>query len=287
MGLFPEIPFLSDALKFGGQLLGMDVDRKNRIASETQQNKNIGYQKEFAQKGIGWRVEDARAAGINPLAALGANVHSYQPNQLFTPPYKNRVGTALKNMGQDVDRAVHANATKQDRALSTQILIEQLRGSKLANDGQEIKNSQNSIPQGIPKTNDPLVNAMNTQGQGNAGNNTTSGNAAVMVKPDEYTPMKQLGVSGATSPMKKHYVDEHGWVWNILNQDAAESVESDNATQFSMRMHQGHRWVSGADRNVVPKIKIPNGYRLAYYRHLNQWRVIKAGQKKKYYKIRR
>ena len=33
-------------------------------------------QKEFAQHGLRWKVEDAKQAGINPLVALGASTHS-------------------------------------------------------------------------------------------------------------------------------------------------------------------------------------------------------------------
>lgn len=36
-------------------------------------------QREFAQNSIQWRVADARAAGIHPLAALGAQVSGYVP----------------------------------------------------------------------------------------------------------------------------------------------------------------------------------------------------------------
>lgn len=36
-------------------------------------------QYEFAQNGVQWRVNDAREAGIHPLAALGANTHASRP----------------------------------------------------------------------------------------------------------------------------------------------------------------------------------------------------------------
>jgi len=42
-------------------------------------NKDAEMQKDFAKKGIQWRVQDAIKAGIHPLAALGANTMSFTP----------------------------------------------------------------------------------------------------------------------------------------------------------------------------------------------------------------
>lgn len=35
---------------------------------------NLQLQKDFAQQGLSWKIQDAKNAGISPLAALGANV---------------------------------------------------------------------------------------------------------------------------------------------------------------------------------------------------------------------
>ena len=40
---------------------------------------NYEAQKEFAQNGIRWKVEDAKRAGIHPLYALGASTQGYSP----------------------------------------------------------------------------------------------------------------------------------------------------------------------------------------------------------------
>lgn len=41
--------------------------------------RNLAAQKEFAQKGIRWRVADAKAAGLHPLYALGAAGAQHSP----------------------------------------------------------------------------------------------------------------------------------------------------------------------------------------------------------------
>jgi len=54
--------------------------REARELELAMHNQNIQLQKDFAQHGIRWRVEDAKAAGIHPLAAVGAAGASYSPS---------------------------------------------------------------------------------------------------------------------------------------------------------------------------------------------------------------
>lgn len=67
-------------------------------------DKNYNAQKEFAQNSMQWRVADARAAGLHPLAALGQMGSSYTP----TSVYDNGpdVGTAVANAGTAIGNAM-------------------------------------------------------------------------------------------------------------------------------------------------------------------------------------
>lgn len=62
----------------------------------------MAAQREFAQHGVRWKVADAQAAGIHPLAALGAQTHSFAPISVggTTPD--------LSGVGQDIGRAISA-----------------------------------------------------------------------------------------------------------------------------------------------------------------------------------
>ena len=56
--------------------------RGSRMASKSamqQAELDRQLQKEFAQHGVRWRVEDAKAAGIHPLAALGMSPNQATP----------------------------------------------------------------------------------------------------------------------------------------------------------------------------------------------------------------
>lgn len=83
-------------------------------SSEANAERNIAMQREFAQNGIRWRVEDARAAGIHPLYAMGAQTHSFAPVSVG-----NSMGPALASMGQDVGRAINATQTAPERMNAT------------------------------------------------------------------------------------------------------------------------------------------------------------------------
>lgn len=90
-----------------GSLVGGAVSATN---SRKVAAMNIKAQKEFAQNGIQWKVNDAKQAGIHPLAALGAQTTS------FTPSYVgDGMGEAIANMGQNLGRAVESTMNAKQR----------------------------------------------------------------------------------------------------------------------------------------------------------------------------
>lgn len=101
-------PVVAGALIGAGSSLlgGLLSNRANRrtVAANAQ------AQREFAQQGVRWKVEDARAAGIHPLYALGAQTHSFSPIAV-----SDSMGPALASAGQDIGRAVQATRTQEER----------------------------------------------------------------------------------------------------------------------------------------------------------------------------
>lgn len=98
----------------GGAVSALGNIAGNALSSYSQRaaaDKNLYYQKEFAQNGIRWRVADAKAAGIHPLAALGAHTQSYTP--VFQGSDYGDLG--LSEMGQSINRAIEAKQTQAER----------------------------------------------------------------------------------------------------------------------------------------------------------------------------
>ncbi|UDN67822.1 DNA pilot protein [robinz microvirus RP_139] len=170
--------------------VSQSVANKQWLQSLRSADKDRALQREFAQNGVQWRVADAQASGIHPLAALGAQLQSSSPIQIsgnvpsgsvptgHAPsanpvPYSTGspftgMGAAYANMGQDISRAVTSVATEYERnsavAQASQALS--LENQKLQNQylaSQIAKNTGASVGPPMPSVRSTQMMA----GQGN------------------------------------------------------------------------------------------------------------------------
>lgn len=88
-------------------------------ASAKQAEKDRELQKEFAKQGIQWRVEDARKAGIHPLAALGSSGAQYQN----VSPVTGATGQGLSFAGQEMGQAIGRSLGKTDAIPPTGVTV--------------------------------------------------------------------------------------------------------------------------------------------------------------------
>jgi hypothetical protein len=155
MGLFSSIA--SFAAPVLGNIAGGLISSSS---NKSINNQNIQQQREFAQDGIQWKVADAKAAGIHPLYALGANTTSFTPQNVGGSSYD--LGRALADSGQDIGRAIRATSTKAQRQLQDI----NLQSAKLDLEGKEIDNAirasqlakmSQQIGPSLPTANDNLV----------------------------------------------------------------------------------------------------------------------------------
>lgn len=97
--------------------LGDEREEDQRHSVEQQQDKNIELQREFAQHGIQWRVEDAKKAGLHPMYALTGGGAAFAPNPIVMPGGGNN---SSRDYGDAVTRglaALFASQEKKDEAL--------------------------------------------------------------------------------------------------------------------------------------------------------------------------
>lgn len=116
----------------GGVLGKSSADKANAVA-QAQAARNEALQREFAQQGIRWKVEDAKAAGIHPLYALGAQTTAYSPVSVGHVA-DNSLGQGIAAAGQDISRAVDATRTAPERVAARELTRLQLEGLSLDND---------------------------------------------------------------------------------------------------------------------------------------------------------
>lgn len=102
-----------------------------RIAEQERLN-----QERFAKEGIRWKVADAKAAGIHPLYALGANTMSYTPvSQPLASTPDNSISDAIGRVGQNTGRAAAAAITQNE-----QVEQQQLKQNQLQIENSELQN---------------------------------------------------------------------------------------------------------------------------------------------------
>lgn len=114
----------------GGDLLdvagGLINSKEQRDSAKAQAEANTASQREFAQHGIRWKVEDAKAAGLHPLYALGGAGASYAPNPITVT---DGLGATMQRAGQNLSKAASMQMTAeqiktkelQDELLKAQI----------------------------------------------------------------------------------------------------------------------------------------------------------------------
>lgn len=182
-----------------GGLLNRDQNREANYQNQVAGDKNAALQKEFAQQGIQWKVEDAKKAGIHPLAALGASTHQFAPSYVGGQA-DTSMGDTIASMGQNISRGVLASAEKKDRILITAMNEERLKHAKLQNQilESQLSSIQNPVPQsaGLPSPMDPYG--------GIPGQASTK---SVVTKPAEVTASRE-GVPG----MQAGAVSDFGFV---------------------------------------------------------------------------
>lgn len=128
---------LGSLISAGANLLGgLFSSNSSKKAAE----QNAALQREFAQNGIQWKVEDAKKAGIHPAFALGANTASASPSYVGDSSF----GTGIANAGQDLGRAINATRSSSDR-VSAQVKTMndlQLQNAALQNEQLAIQNAK-------------------------------------------------------------------------------------------------------------------------------------------------
>lgn len=120
----------------------------SNVLNRSNASKQAKLQKEFAQSGVQWRVEDAKKAGIHPLAALGFQGTSYTPQSVGSTdfaPHLASLGNAIyKTSDPATQRAIDLSLDKA--GLENELLRAQIGA---------IRATRTSAP-GIPSGRQPV-----------------------------------------------------------------------------------------------------------------------------------
>lgn len=237
---------LGNIIAAGANLVGgiIGSNKESKIAKQ-----NIAMQKQFAQEGIRWKVADAKAAGLHPLAALGAQTSSFSPISVGG----NSLATGLAAAGQDIGRAVNATRTSGERidAYTKTVQDLNLRRLGLENDllaSQIAKINQAGSPPPFPTAgNRHLI-----EGQGNS--------PLIKSDPMEQTPTDPLNPSSepGSNPEVGYARTTAGWA-PVPSKAIKERIEDNFPAEVTWMM-RNQMAPSFGFRSNPPKIDIPEGH---------------------------
>lgn len=254
MGWFKDklaAPLLSGGLSLIG-------DKLNRDSQDKANRQNAELQREFARMGIRWKVEDATAAGIHPLIALGASGYSASPS------YVGSQSNTLSNFGQDISRSIGSTMTAQER------LEARLRAENMGLQNDLLRKQINSIssPGNPPMPSGGTDNFIG--GQGDSG--------VMLVRPSErisHAPGRLAQEMGARPDVSYSRTDT-GLV-PMIPQGLSESLEDDMVGKILWRIrNQLYPNVTGT--GSPPKSQLPSWANSWRWDRLSQeWRPAVLG----------
>lgn len=261
-----DIGAVGDIVGIGSAIAGMFGGGKNKSALRAQENmfqQQLQQQREFAQHGISWRVEDAKRAGIHPLYALGAQTTSYSPATYISGDEGSSGVDHFARSGQDLSRALKAASSASTRA-DSQFTALSLRRAELENEllAAQIAKERSQIGPPLPMPGESRL--IPGQGDSPLGLTVAPAPAHVQQKPMEVTVPNPRNTS-----QEPHAVSDLGFTWTgtgyapVPSKDAKDRLEDMGIPQMSWAWRNSILPNFGAG-NPPPAHLIPEGY--------NNWR---------------
>lgn len=254
---------LGSLVSAGTSLLG------GYFSSQAQGNANddnAALQREFAQNGIRWKVADAKAAGIHPLYALGAQTVAASPSAVGS----TSLGDSISNAGQDISRSINATRTPQERRaaeiniaaaqadLDGKLIDNQIRASQL----QKMR----SVGPAMPSGGDDYT----LEGQPSSG---------VKVVPLQRTASprgRPETEAGSVSSMG--YLETGSGQFPVRSSDAAQRMDDD--TLGNLAWGFANRVLPTFGFNYKPPRPAPVGYDWLYNPSTQEYQLVPASSLK-------
>lgn len=217
--------FFSSALRIAapivGGLIGAKSDESAKDATINNAAIDRDFQKEFAQFGVRWRADDAKAAGLHPLAALGVNPAHASSNPISIHG-SSSLSNAFSQLGQDLSRSIQSTRTDTERAKAFADL--QMENAQLQND--KLRAEKDYIASQIAKVNQaggnppfPMTNKVIDQPLQRVVSGTHASREPAPVTDVGYTTTKQGYAPAKSLDATQRYEDDilGNLAWNFRN----------------------------------------------------------------------
>lgn len=278
-----------------GGVAGIISGGQSAASAERLNQLNYEHQKEFAQNGIRWKVADAKAAGLHPLAALGASTAQYTPATALgdSPDW-----SFLSDMGQNIGRAVDAKRTQQERVeqqakqdaafrlkAENQKAENDLIRAQTASIQQDMALRQAKASEQAVRTQQqvPAMPSLRRDGSVIAGQGDATSPAGIETKPAEIVvndPQTRTAEAGS-HPDKRWLRTSTGGYQPVRSEAAQNALEDDIVGSFRYDMRNGLANMANNQDNAPPRAFLPDGGRGNYFWFwdgvLGEWYPVKVG----------
>lgn len=246
----------------GGTFLGSMFSGEN-----DPQEENRKAQKEFAQHGIRWKVADARAAGIHPLYALGAQTHSFTPTVAFGGD-QSGMGAAMANAGQDITRAIRARETQSERAFNATSQQLQLQRMGLENQllaAQIARVGREQLPPPTPQAFGMSNYLVEGQGDAPSARGLVRDNPMERVHPSPSNPSVEPGAIADVG-----YARTPSGYAPVMSEDAKERLEEDLVGTVLWNVRNRLHPTLGGNYQPPPEVELPEDAEGWFYHPFSQ-----------------
>lgn len=262
-----------------GSLVG--GSRSDKAAAQAAQ---LAYeqQKEFAQMGVRWRVADAKAAGIHPLAAIGMNSVNFSPIGI------GGGDGGFTAAGQAIGNAMMKMRTKlelETAEIARDIEKEKLKRWKLENGEIEKSNAVPIDSRGVIEGQaSPKLDNRTDGGIKDATIGRFPGLPGVNYKDVDLPKSSRPGVEVGLSP-RDRWVRTPSGIVRGLGQTTEETFENDWFNQMKVFADRGLDYFGGHWALVNKKLRhrlaqdmpwelLREGEQAVYDRWKGEWRIV-------------
>lgn len=278
-----------------GGVLGLQGQKQSAANAEKLNQLNYEHQKEFAKNGIRWKVADTKAAGLHPLAALGASTAQYTPATAIgdSPDW-----SFLADAGQSIGRAVDAKRTQQERVEQQQkqdaAFALKAENQKAENDliraqtasiQQDMVLRQAKAAEQAVRTQQqvPPMPSLAPDGSLMPGQSNATSPGGIESKPAEIVvndPQTRTAEAGS-HPDKRWLRTSTGGYQPVRSEAAQNALEDDVVGSFRYDMRNGLANMANSQDNAPPRAFLPDGGRGNYFWFwdgvLGEWYPVKVG----------
>lgn len=282
----------------GGTLLGGIFGNKSKDKANKQQlelareqmdredqniARNINLQREFAQHGVSWRVADAKAAGLSPLAALGATTMSFSPQSVGdTRPALDStdyLAQGMAGLGQDLGRAIDSTRSTDAKASAYQKTVMDLSLQRMGLENELIASQIAKVRQPSVQASMPAVDQRwLVDGQGET-QLPASPVIPVTAGPlIETGPLKRTASDPGSPNMEPGAINDIGFTrtatgWMpVQSNDTKQRLEEDFLGEWSWNIR--NRIAPTVGWNYQVPFQAPSGKAWAYNPFMQEYQLI-------------